>query len=970
MPKYLYFFGGGKADGNAAMKDLLGGKGAGVAEMTNAGIPVPPGFTITTQVCRLFYQDRKNFPKDLDQQMAAQLTRIGKLTGTGFGDAANPLLVSVRSGAKFSMPGMMDTILNLGLNDVTVEGVARKTGNERFAWDCYRRFIQMFSSVVLELEKNLFEREIAAVKKAKGVDLDTALGVGDLRALVDRFKSLVRQHAGKDFPQDPMRQVVEARDAVFRSWNNDRAVTYRNIYGIPHDLGTAVTVQAMVFGNMGETSATGVGFTRDPGSGEKRFYGEYLTNAQGEDVVAGIRTPKPIAEMEQEMPETYRQLRAITSRLERHYRDVQDFEFTIQEGTLYLLQTRSGKRTGLAAVRIAVEMVEEGVITPKEAVGRVEPAQLEQLLHPIFDATRRKEFRTVAKGLPASPGAAAGRVVFTAEEAVARTRQGERVLLVRAETSPDDIAGMHASRGILTATGGMTSHAAVVGRQMGKPCVVGCGAVTIDEEHHRFSVNGVTVQAGEYVSIEGNTGEVMVGDVPTRPSEIIQVLRGELSATDSLLYRQFAKLLGWADKVRTLKVRANADVPADAQMAIKMGAEGIGLCRTEHMFFAAERLPWVQQLIVFAEEARRDTKQGKSGTEAQQRYAESLERLLPHQRADFKGLFEEMRGKPVTIRTIDPPLHEFLPKREDLMVEIEVAKALGKTDGLAARQRLLERVEALHEFNPMLGHRGCRLGITYPEITRMQVRAILEAACEVAKTGQAVIPEIMIPLVGSVTELENQRKVVEEVARETVARMGVKVKYSIGTMIEVPRAALTAGEVAAQADFFSFGTNDLTQMTFGFSRDDIGKFLTDYVELQILPKDPFVSIDRTGVGRLIRVAVEDGRRAKPGLKVGICGEHGGDPESVVFCHQAGFDYVSCSPFRVPVARLAAAHAALSEGEKSAPAGGENTAPTAKPKAKPKGKARAARKPAPKAKAAGRKPARAGGRKPARAGARR
>ncbi len=941
MPKHIYFFGGGKADGHAGMKDLLGGKGAGVAEMTHAGIPVPPGFTITTQLCRIFYEAPKQFPKDLTQQMAACLHRVGQLTGTGFADADNPLLVSVRSGARFSMPGMMDTILNLGLDDRTVEGLARRTGNPRFAWDCYRRFIQMFGSVVLDIGKDVFEHELSAVKAAKGATSDTQLAESDLRGVVDRFKAVVREQAKREFPQEPMEQLVMARDAVFRSWNNPRAITYRNIYKIPHDIGTAVTVQAMVFGNMGETSATGVGFTRDPGNGERRFYGEYLVNAQGEDVVAGIRTPKPIAEMEKEMPEAFAQLRAITSRLEKHYRDVQDFEFTIQQGKLYLLQTRSGKRTGLAALRIAVEMVDEKVISAREAVSRVEPAQLEQVLHPIFDPVARRAFKSVAKGLPASPGAAAGRVCFDADEAVEHAKKGERVLLVRQETCPDDIHGMHASKGILTATGGMTSHAAVVGRQMGKPCVVGCSALRVDEAQRTFTVGDKTVASGEYVSIDGATGEVMIGDVPNHPSEVIQVMRGELPAEQSLLYRQFTRLLGWADKLRTIKVRANADIPVDAQMAIKMGAEGTGLCRTEHMFFATERLPWVQQLIIYAEEARRERKAGHATAEAVKKYDEALEMLLPYQRADFKGLFEEMRGRPVTIRTIDPPLHEFLPKREDLMVDLAVAKATGKTEGIAGKEQMLQRVEALHEFNPMLGHRGCRLGITYPEITRMQVRAIIEAACEGAKTGQPVIPEIMIPLVGSVTELADQRKVVEETARATLARLGAKLKYTIGTMIEVPRAALTAEEVAQQADFFSFGTNDLTQMTFGFSRDDIGKFLGDYVEAKILPGDPFVSIDRRGVGRLIQLAVEGGRKAKPNLKIGICGEHGGDPDSVAFCHESGFDYVSCSPFRVPVARLAAAHAALAEGEKAAPAGGENAAPArAKAKAKPNAKAKA------------------------------
>ncbi len=902
--KSVYWFGDGKADGNSGMKDLLGGKGAGVAEMTNAGIPVPPGFTITTEICTRFYENGKRFPKDAEPEMWAALARIEKSTGMKFGDAANPLLVSVRSGAKFSMPGMMDTILNLGLNDVSVEGHGRRANNPRFAWDCYRRFISMYGSVVLEIEKEHFDRKLKERKDAKGTKQDTDLGVEDLKQVVADFKAVVKAHAGKEFPQDVKEQLRGARDAVFRSWNNERAIAYRRMYRISDAIGTAVTVQSMVFGNTGPKSATGVGFTRDPGSGEKKFYGEFLTNAQGEDVVAGIRTPRPIAELETEMPPAFAQLREITSRLERHYRDVQDFEFTIQDEKLYMLQTRSGKRTGHAAVKIAVDMVKEKVITRDEAVARVEPAMIEQLLHPVFDPKKRRDFPVIAKGLNASPGAAAGKAVFDAPTAEAWKAKGERVILVRAETCPDDIKGMAASRGVLTSTGGRTSHAAVVGRQMGKPSIVGCGAIHVDEDKRLATVDGKTIREGDYLSIDGTSGEVMLGDVPTRDSDILEVMRGKLDPKESETWQNFSELMKWADALRTLKVRANADIPRDAEAAIALGAEGIGLCRTEHMFFAAERLPIVQEMILAQDEAGRRA---------------ALEKLVGFQRDDFYGLFKTMAGRPVTIRTLDPPLHEFLPKREELMVEVAVMKAQGKTGPeLQQKEKLLHRVEELHEFNPMLGLRGCRLGILYTEITEMQARAIFEAACLCAKEKKPVVPEVMIPLVGHVNELKHQAAVVRRVADEVMKKQGVKVKYLVGTMIEIPRAALVSGEIAQEAEFFSFGTNDLTQMTFGYSRDDAGKFLPLYISeaTRILPEDPFVSVDKPGVGRLMKMSVTEGRATRADLKCGICGEHGGDPETVIFCHDTGLNYVSCSPYRVPVARMAAAHAVLRDRAKA------------------------------------------------------
>jgi pyruvate,orthophosphate dikinase len=880
--KLIYFFGNGKADGTGTMKDLLGGKGAGLAEMTNAGVPVPPGFTITTEVCNLFYDLGRRVPEGLDGEMRDYMKKMEDALGGKFkfGDLERPLLVSVRSGSKFSMPGMMDTVLNLGLNDKTINGLIRMSGNERFAWDAYRRFIQMFGNVVMGIEKDAFEHIIHEVKKKRKLKLDIEMTAEDLKGLVAKFKSKVKQIEKRDFPQEVWEQLTMARDAVFGSWNNPRAITYRKLNDIPGNLGTAVNVQAMVFGNMGETSATGVGFTRDPSTGSKVFYGEYLTNAQGEDVVAGIRTPHPIADLEKEMPEVYKQLREITSKLERHYRDVQDFEFTVQEGKLFMLQTRTGKRTAHAAVKIAVDMVQEGLITKEEAILRVEPASLDQLLHPIIDPKARLE--VIAKGLPASPGAASGKVVFTADEAVRQAKK-EKVILVRPETTPDDIHGMDAAKGILTARGGMTSHAAVVARGMGKPCVAGCESIRVDLKAEKFFVGKYTVKVGDFITIDGGTGRVIIGKVPTKDPEV----SGD-----------FGTLMKWADEVRTMGVRANADIPRDAKMARQFGAEGIGLCRTEHMFFAEERLPIVQQMILA------NTTEGRE---------KALNKLLPMQRSDFKGLFEAMAGLPVTIRLLDPPLHEFLPKREELMVEIAVmqAKKISRAV-IAKKEKLLHRVEELHEFNPMLGHRGCRLGIVYPEITRMQARAIIEAACELAKKGKKVVPEIMVPLVGMKKELEDQKELIKRTADEVMQKKGVKIEYMVGTMIELPRAALVADEIAKDAEFFSFGTNDLTQTTFGFSRDDAGKFINHYTENSIMEKDPFQTLDQEGVGQLVKMGVTKGRATRKDLKVGICGEHGGDPASVEFCYRVGLNYVSCSPFRVPIARLAAAQAKLKE----------------------------------------------------------
>lgn len=878
----FYFFGNLKTEGNGQLKDLLGGKGANLAEMSKIGIPVPPGFTISTLVFRIFYENDMKLPREVDQQMENYLKRIEKSMKAGFGDPKNPLLVSVRSGAKFSMPGMMDTILNIGLNDKTVQGLIDKSKNPRFAYDCYRRLLQMFGNVVMGIDKALFEHIIQKKKDVKKIKLDTSLSIDDLKDMIEKFKKLIKEKAGEEFPQNPLEQLQSARDAVFRSWNSPRAITYRRQYHISSDLGTAVNIQAMVFGNLGDHSLTGVGFTRNPSTGEKHLYGEYLTNAQGEDVVAGIRTPKPIDELKKEMPEVYKQLLKVTEKLEKHYRDLQDFEFTVQERKLYMLQTRSGKRTAQAAVKIAVDMVKEKFISTEEALKRISPEQINQLLHPGIDP--KAQLNVIAKGLPASPGAARGKVVFKSEDAVRMAEVGEKVILVRQETNPDDIAGMIASQGILTARGGMTSHAAVVARGMGKPCIVGCESIRVNEEKKQFFVGGVMVRERENITLNGSTGEVILGTAP--------LIEPELSG-------EFAEFMNWADKVRKLGVRANADTPDDAMKAIRFGAEGIGLCRTEHMFFAKERLPIVQEMILARTREEREA---------------ILEELLPFQKSDFKAIFEIMRGLPVTIRTLDPPLHEFLPKKEELLLEIAELKAKPEeAEKLKEKELLLQRVEELAEFNPMLGHRGCRLGITYPEITKMQAKAIFDAACEIAKGGKPVIPEVMIPLVGKVEELRNQKEIVVKQAEESMRKYKVKIKYHVGTMIEVPRAALTADEIATEAEFFSFGTNDLTQMTFGFSRDDSGKFLNYYIEHGILPEDPFVSIDEKGVGQLIEMAFKKGRTVRKDLKVGICGEHGGDPKSIHFSHKVGLDYVSCSPYRVPVARLAAAQAVIGKG---------------------------------------------------------
>ena len=894
--KYVYFFGDGKAEGNRTMKDVLGGKGSGLAEMTNAGLPVPPGFTISTGACNLYYANHGKLTPAIEAEIDAKLKQLEKSAKAQLGSATQPLLVSVRSGAKFSMPGMMDTILNLGLNDQTVEGLKAWTGNGRFAYDSYRRFIQMFGSVVLEIAKAEFEHEFEGVKAAVGAKVDTDLDEAALKDVVTRYKDVVRAKTGKAFPQNPHDQLRMARNAVFRSWNNPRAKEYRRIYDIPDAIGTAVNVQMMVFGNTGDRSATGVGFTRNPATGAKEFYGEFLVNAQGEDVVAGIRTPRPIRELEEVMPKAYAQLRQITTRLEKHYKDIQDFEFTIQDDRLFMLQTRSGKRTGYAAVVIATDLMKEKLVTPKEALLLVDPEALSQLLAPGFDPKEWKGIPVATRGLPASPGAACGQVVFSADHAVEWQAAGKPVILVRRETVPDDIHGMWVSQGILTATGGMTSHAAVVGRQMGKPSIVGAGELTIDEHGKTFTVKGQTVKEGDWVAFDGLTGEVKIARVSSHPSEILQVLDGSLQAGESDIYQRFEILLAQADKVRRLGVRANADQPDQAETAYKFGARGIGLCRTEHMFFGEGRIPIVQRMILADNEGDR---------------RKALAELLPMQRDDFYGVFKAMRGTPVTIRTIDPPLHEFLPKREELMVEIAVMEATGKTGAeYTAKKQLLARVEQLHEFNPMLGHRGVRLGITYPEITEMQARAILEAAARCNKEGLKVVPEIMIPLVGLVKELQDQKAVVDRVATEVMKEQGISFKYLVGTMIEVPRGALTADAVAQHAQFFSFGTNDLTQMTFGFSRDDVGKFLRVYQDRKILDKDPFATFDATGTGQLVAMAVQKGRGVRPDLKLGICGEHGGDPASIHFFNSVGLDYVSASPYRIPVARLAAAQAAL------------------------------------------------------------
>ncbi len=915
--KMVYFFGGGSAEGNASMKNLLGGKGANLAEMANLGIPVPPGFTISTEVCTYFYKN-KSYPEGLEKEVEEALKKVEELTGKKFGDVNNPLLVSVRSGARVSMPGMMDTILNLGLNDEVVEGLAKLTNNPRFAWDSYRRFIQMFGNVVMGIPSEKFEHELSALKKEKGANYDTDLTADDLKELVKRYKEVIKREKGEEFPQDPHKQLWMAIEAVFRSWDNERAIAYRRMNHIPDDWGTAVNVVAMVYGNMGNDSATGVAFTRDPATGEKKFFGEYLINAQGEDVVAGIRTPQHITlegsrkwaeengiseeerkekypSLEEYMPEVYKQLVDIYQKLEKHYRDMQDIEFTIEKGKLWMLQTRTGKRTGFAAVNIAVDMVEEGLITPEEALLRIDGDQLTQLMNPIFDPKDKekvkKENKIVAKGLPAGPGAATGKVVFFASDAEEWAAKGEKVILVRDETSPEDIKGMHSAQGILTARGGMTSHAAVVARGMGKTCVVGCGALNIDYDKKEIKVKDVVIKEGDWISIDGNTGEVILGKLEVKPSEVIQVLiEGTLKPEEAPIYQKFAKIMEWADKYRKLGVRTNADTPHDSEVARKFGAEGIGLCRTEHMFFEGDRIKAMREMII-------------SDTVEERKKA--LDKILPMQREDFIGLFKAMKGYPVTIRLLDPPLHEFLPHEDEEIKEL--AEEMG-----VPFEKLKEKVESLKELNPMLGHRGCRLGISYPEITAMQTRAIIEAAIEVKKEGIDVKPEIMVPLVGHYRELEIQKEVIDKTAKEVMKEKGVELEYLVGTMIELPRAALTADEVAQVAQFFSFGTNDLTQTTFGLSRDDAGKFLPMYVEKGILERDPFVALDQKGVGELIKIGVEKGRKTRPDLKVGICGEHGGEPSSVIFCHNNGFNYVSCSPYRVPVARLAAAQAVIKE----------------------------------------------------------
>ncbi len=871
--KYVYFFGNGKADGNGRMKDLLGGKGAGIAEMTNLKIPVPAGFTITTEACNEYFRNKKKYPPGMWDQVIINLRKVEKAMGMKFGDPADPLLVSVRSGAKFSMPGMMDTVLNLGLNETTLHALIKKTNNERFAYDAYRRFITMFGSIVMGIDRQNFEKALEAMKERKGVHLDTDLTAEDLKELVKEFKAIYKSETGTEFPEDPYEQLRLAINAVFGSWFGDRAVKYRKLHGIPDDLGTACNVQAMVFGNMGDNSGTGVGFTRDPSTGERRFFAECLINAQGEDVVAGIRTPLHIDELKKRLPDAYRDLDRIYKKLERHYRDMLDIEFTVQEGKLYMLQTRVGKRTAAAALRIAIDMVKEKLIDKKTAIMRIDPDQLDQLLHPTIDP--KAEATVIAKGLPASPGAAVGRVVFSAEDAEKWASRGEKVVLVRPETSPEDIGGMHAAQGILTARGGMTSHAAVVARGMGKCCIAGCGAININEEGRYFVVNTHIVKEGDYITLNGTTGEVILGQVP--------LIQPELSG-------DFATIMKWVDEFRKIGVRANADTPKDARVAREFGAEGIGLCRTEHMFFEPDRVKAVREMILADDTAGR---------------RKALDKILPMQKGDFVGIFNEMRGLPVTIRLLDPPLHEFLPQSD------EDLRLLSEEMGVPF-DKLKARNNALHEFNPMLGHRGCRLGITYPEIYEMQVQAIMEAACEVAKQKVKVIPEIMIPLVGHVNELKMLRDMVMRVADEVQKKYNVRVPFTVGTMIEVARAAITADEIAGQADFFSFGTNDLTQTTYGLSRDDAGRFLPYYVEKGILSDDPFITLDQEGVGAIMKIAVEKGRKAKRNLKMGICGEHGGDPRSVEFCHRIGLNYVSCSPYRIPIARLAAAQAALKE----------------------------------------------------------
>ena len=873
MAKWVYLF----TEGNADMRNLLGGKGANLAEMTNLGLPIPQGFTVTTEACTEYYNSGKNITDEIKTQIFDALKILEEKQGKKFGDTKDPLLVSVRSGARASMPGMMDTILNLGLNDEAVEGFAAKTGNPRFAYDSYRRFIQMFSDVVMEVPKSFFEKIIDEVKEAKGVKYDTELTTDDLKELVVRFKKVYKDAMnGEEFPQEPKVQLMEAVKAVFRSWDNPRAIVYRRMNDIPGDWGTAVNVQAMVFGNMGDTSGTGVAFTRNPSTGEKGIYGEYLINAQGEDVVAGVRTPQPITQLEKDLPECYKQFMELAMKLENHYRDMQDMEFTIQEGKLYFLQTRNGKRTAPAAIKIACDLVDEGKITPEEAVLRIEAKSLDQLLHPTFDQAALKAGKVIGEALPASPGAAAGKVYFTAEEAKEAGQRGERVILVRLETSPEDIEGMHASEGILTVRGGMTSHAAVVARGMGTACVSGCGDINIDEEGKVFTLGGETIKEGDYISLDGSTGKIYLGDIKT---------------VEASVSGDFGRIMAWADEFRKLGVRTNADTPADTKNAVKLGAEGIGLCRTEHMFFNEDRIPKIRKMIL---------SKTVEGREA------ALAELLEFQKADFKAMYEVLEGKPMTVRYLDPPLHEFVPTDE------EDIKALAKDMNLSVEE-VKATCDALHEFNPMMGHRGCRLAVTYPEIARMQTRAVMEAAIEVKnEKGFDIVPEIMIPLVGEKKELKYVKDVVVETAEKVKAEKGSDIKYHIGTMIEIPRAALLADEIAEEAEFFSFGTNDLTQMTFGFSRDDAGKFLDSYYNNKIYESDPFARLDQKGVGQLVKMAAEKGRQVRPDIKLGICGEHGGDPSSVEFCHRVGLNYVSCSPFRVPIARLAAAQAALKD----------------------------------------------------------
>jgi pyruvate,orthophosphate dikinase len=894
-PKYVYYFGDRKADGDGKMKPLLGGKGANLAEMTRIGLPVPPGFTITTEVCTYFYDNKKTYPPELKEQVAAALAKVEKSAGKRLGDRDNPLLVSVRSGARDSMPGMMDTILNLGMNDEVVEIVAEKSGNPRFAWDSYRRFLQMYGDVVMGVQKREgeehepFETVIEEVKHAAGAEKDTDLSVDHLKTLVDKFKQLIKERTGKAFPQNPQEQLWGSIGAVFGSWNNDRAIVYRRKYNIPHEWGTAVNVQTMVFGNRGDTSATGVAFTRDPATGEKVFYGEYLINAQGEDVVAGVRTPHPVGDLAKEMPAAHKELLQVRDRLEKHFRDMQDLEFTVEENRLFILQTRNGKRTGFAAVRIAVDMVSEKLITREEAVKRIPADSLSHLLAPVFDRQSVKSAKKIATGLPAGPGAASGHVVFNAKEAVEMAHKGQPVILVRIETSPEDLRGMIAAEAILTARGGVSSHAALVARQMGKVCVCGASALKIDYTEKTLTAGDVVLRQGDFISVDGTVGEVYAGEVKTAHSEVVQVLvEKRLDPKKSQTFQRFSSLMSWADKARKMDVRTNADTPDQVAIATAFGARGIGLTRTEHMFFEGDRIDAMREMILAESLAERKA---------------ALAKLLPYQRQDFVGIFQELKGLPATIRTLDPPLHEFLPQTTSQQADL--AQKLG-----VPQEKIRRRVEELHEFNPMLGHRGCRLGISYPEVTEMQARAIFEAAAEVQKKGIKTRPEIMIPLVGFPKELKLQIEIVRRVASEVAKENKVRFNYLVGTMIEVPRGALAADKIAEDAQFFSFGTNDLTQTTLGMSRDDSGSFLPHYAELEIIKNNPFATIDQTGVGKLMELARDLGRKTKADIKLGICGEHGGDPESVKFCHRIGLDYVSCSPFRVPVARLAAAQAAL------------------------------------------------------------